>query len=218
MEVSSVCQICAENYTSELRKKTNDLKDKISDHIKEDTKEVNQLKSKAEEEIPNEEKETLYESIDDLEKNILNKIEDILNDILPTAFAIIKETAKRFTENNEIEVTATSFDKDLAAEKDFVTIKGDKAIYQNKWIAAGNEITWNMIHYDVQLIGGIVKHQGKIAEMQTGEGKTLSATLPVFLNALSGRGVHLITVNDYLAKRDCEWMGAIFQFHGLSID
>ena len=142
----------------------------------------------------------------------------MLNDVLPTAFNIVKETARRFTENENISVTATEFDKDLSVKKDFVNIEGDQAVYKNNWKAAGNNMEWEMVHYDVQLIGGIVMHQGKIAEMQTGEGKTLSATLPVFLNALTGLGVHLITVNDYLAKRDAEWMGPIFQFHGLSID
>ncbi len=165
-----------------------------------------------------EKKESLYEKIDKAEEEIIKKTEEVLSDILPTAFAVVKETARRFTENETITVSATEFDKDLSAAKDFVSIKGNNAIYKNSWKAAGNETKWEMIHYDVQLIGGIVMHQGKIAEMQTGEGKTLSATLPVFLNALAGLGVHLITVNNYLAKRDAEWMGPIFQFHGLSID
>ena len=137
---------------------------------------------------------------------------------MPKAFAVMKETARRFKENTEIEVTATQFDRDLAVTHDFVEIEGDKAIYFNSWLAGGNEVTWDMVHYDVQLIGGAVLHQGKIAEMATGEGKTLVATLPVFLNALSGRGVHMVTVNDYLAKRDSEWMGPLYMFHGLSVD
>ena len=142
-----------------------------------------------------------------------------LNDVLPTAFAIVKDTARRLSENEEIEVTATEMDRNLAAQgKDFVRIEGDKAIWKNHWVAGGNEMTWNMVHYDVQLFGGVVLHQGKIAEMATGEGKTLVATLPVFLNALTGNGVHVVTVNDYLAKRDSEWMGPLYMFHGLSVD
>ena len=137
---------------------------------------------------------------------------------MPRAFAVMKDTARRFKENKEIEVMATQFDRDLAVAHDFIEIEGDKAIYFNSWIAGGNEVTWDMVHYDVQLIGGSVLHQGKIAEMATGEGKTLVATLPVFLNALSGRGVHMVTVNDYLAKRDSEWMGPLYMFHGLSVD
>ena len=201
-----------------LREKTNELRNKITDYISEDKEIVKKLKEKAESDISPSEKEDLYEQIDRSEEKIIEKIEEILNEILPTAFAIVKETARRFTENKTINVSATDFDKDLAAERDFVSIEGNQAIYKNNWKAAGNDMEWAMIHYDVQLIGGIVMHQGKIAEMQTGEGKTLSATLPVFLNALTGLGVHLITVNDYLAKRDAEWMGPIFQFHGLSID
>ena len=144
--------------------------------------------------------------------------EKALDEVLPTAFSIVKETAKRFSENEEIVVTATDFDRQLAATKDFVRIEGDKAIYQNHWIAGGNDTVWNMVHYDVQLFGGVVLHKGKIAEMATGEGKTLVATLPVFLNALTGNGVHVVTVNDYLAKRDSEWMGPLYMFHGLSVD
>ena len=202
----------------ELREMTQKLKKEISDFISEDKKEISKLKTEAEKDIPAEKKEELYDQIDSTEENIINKLEDILNKILPTAFAIVKETSRRFKENNTLKVTATDFDKDLAANKDFVHIEGDNAIYKNSWKAAGNEMQWDMVHYDVQLIGGIVKHQGKIAEMQTGEGKTLSATLPIFLNSLAGLGVHLITVNDYLAKRDSEWMGPIFQFHGISVD
>ena len=202
----------------QLRSKTQELKNKISEHIKTDKEEISSLKEKAESDISAEEKEILYDQIDKKEVVVIEKLEEVLSEILPTAFAVVKETARRFTENEKIEVTATKFDKDLSAEKDFISIEGTKAIYSNHWKAAGNDTLWEMVHYDVQLIGGIVMHQGKIAEMQTGEGKTLSATLPVFLNALTGLGVHLITVNNYLAKRDAEWMGPIFQFHGLSID
>ena len=201
-----------------LREKTQELKKQISDFTSEQRKEVEKLKIEAEKDISVDEKELLYDKIDSIEEGVITKIEEVLNTLLPTAFAIVKETARRFTENTTLSVIASDFDKDLSATKDFVSIDGDQAIYQNSWKAAGNDNEWAMIHYDVQLIGGIVIHQGKIAEMQTGEGKTLSATLPVFLNALSGLGVHLITVNNYLARRDAEWMGPIFQFHGLSID
>ncbi len=202
----------------ELREKTNALKARIEKSISAEKLEIETLKSQAEEENDNAIKEGLYNQIDDIEKSIVEKIETTLNELLPEAFAVVKETAYRFTHNQNIQVCATDFDRDLAAHKDFVSIEGENAIYKNSWMAAGNEIVWNMIHYDVQLIGGVVLHQGKIAEMATGEGKTLVATLPVYLNALSGLGVHLVTVNDYLAKRDAEWMGPLFQFHGLSID
>jgi len=164
------------------------------------------------------EKEGLYKKIDSLEELIITKTEEVLNLILPQAFAVVKETAKRFAENDEVIVTANENDKELAATKDFVSITAENASYKTSWDAAGTEIVWDMIHYDVQLIGGVVLHEGKIAEMQTGEGKTLSATLPIYLNALTGLGVHLVTVNNYLAKRDAQWMGPLFQFHGLSID
>ncbi len=203
----------------ELRNKTIDLKAQINDFVAEERAQINKLKEESNsKEIPAEQKEELYKKIDALEKTILEKIEEILNTILPTAFAIVKETARRFTENETLEVTASENDKELAPKKDFIIIKGDKAAYHTTWDAAGTKIKWDMIHYDVQLIGGIVLHQGKIAEMQTGEGKTLSATLPIYLNALTGLGVHLVTVNDYLAKRDAQWMGPLFQFHGMSID
>jgi len=202
----------------QLREKTRELKKQISDFTSTEKENVKQLKEKAESDISPEEKENLYDQIDKEEEIIISKTEEILNSILPIAFAIVKETARRFTENKSIIVSATDFDKDLSATRDFVSIEGSQAVYKNNWKVAGNALEWAMVHYDVQLIGGIVMHQGKIAEMQTGEGKTLSATLPVFLNALAGLGVHLITVNNYLAKRDAEWMGPIFQFHGLSID
>ena len=163
-------------------------------------------------------REAVWEEVDKIEKHILEKLEEGLDEALPEAFAVMKETARRFSQNETIEVTATQFDRDLSIKHDFVRIDGDKAIYVNHWMAGGNEVTWDMVHYDVQLIGGAVLHQGKIAEMATGEGKTLVATLPVFLNALSGRGVHMVTVNDYLAKRDSEWMGPLYMFHGLSVD
>jgi len=202
----------------ELREKTTALKTKIEESICSEKKEVADLKNRAEYEEDKDKKEGLYNKIDEIEKSIVDKTEITLNKILPEAFAVVKETATRFTNNETIKVKATEFDRDLAANKDFVSIEGEHAIYKNTWIAAGNEIKWEMIHYDVQLIGGVVLHQGKIAEMATGEGKTLVATLPVYLNALTGLGVHLVTVNNYLAKRDAEWMGPIFQFHGLSID
>ena len=203
----------------ELRNKTIALKTQINDFVAEERAQIKKLKEESSsKEIPAEQKEELYKKIDALEKTILAKIEETLNTILPTAFAIVKETARRFTENETLEVTASENDKELAPTKDFIIIKGDKAAYHTTWDAAGTKIKWDMIHYDVQLIGGIVLHQGKIAEMQTGEGKTLSATLPIYLNALTGLGVHLVTVNDYLAKRDAQWMGPLFQFHGMSID
>ena len=148
----------------------------------------------------------------------MKKIEDVLDESLPEVFAVMKETARRFSQNETVEVTANDFDRSLAVDHDFIHIEGDKAIYANHWMAGGNEVVWDMVHYDVQLIGGVVLHKGKIAEMATGEGKTLVATLPVFLNALSGNGVHVVTVNDYLSKRDSEWMGPLYMFHGLSVD
>ena len=203
----------------ELRAKTNELKQKITDYISEDNDVIRSLKDKIEnEKIHITEREKIYDEIDKIEKIIDDKIEDILNEILPTAFAVVKETAKRFTENETLEVTASDFDRELATTREDININEDKAIYQNSWIAGGNKVTWDMVHYDVQLIGGVVLHKGDIAEMATGEGKTLVATLPIFLNALTGRGVHVVTVNDYLAKRDSEWMGTLYEFHGLRVD
>ena len=202
-----------------LREKTKQLRQLIKDRISDTEKQIAQLKKRAEDEqTPIDEKESLYKEIEKLEKTVDKIIEDTLNEILPIVFAIVKETARRFKENEELIVSATDFDRELAAHKDYVRIEGDKAIYKNRWIAGGQEIQWNMVHFDVQLMGGVVLHQGKIAEMATGEGKTLVATLPMFLNALPGRGVHLVTVNDYLAKRDQEWMGPLYEFHGLSVD
>ena len=200
-----------------LREESTRLKQLIADRIKPEEDEIAALKIEAEEaEIQDTEK--IYERIDKLEEQIDQKIEEVLNEILPAAFAVVKDTARRFAENTTIEVTANDFDRDLAAQRDSINIKGDQAIWNNSWLAGGTMVTWNMVHYDVQLIGGVVLHQGNIAEMATGEGKTLVATLPVFLNALTGKGVHVVTVNDYLSKRDAEWMGPIFEFHGLSVD
>ena len=192
-----------------LRAKTEELKKYIYDSATEERAKIEELKATVET-TELEEREDLFLQIDKLEKAVLDKYEVALDEVLPVAFSIVKETAKRFSENETIEVTATDFDRTLATTKDFVRIEGDKAIYQNHWIAGGTEITWNMVHYDVQLFGGVVLHKGKIAEMATGEGKTLVATLPVFLNALTGNGVHVVTVNDYLSKRDSEWMGPLY--------
>ena len=202
----------------ELRARTVELKKYIKDSAVEECKKIEELKATIEE-TDIEKREPIFAQIDKLEKEVLDKYEKALDEIHPQAFAIVKDTARRFTENAELVVTATDFDRLLAAQgKDFVRIEGDKAIWQNHWLAGGNEMTWEMVHYDVQLFGGTVLHKGKIAEMATGEGKTLVATLPVFLNALTGNGVHVVTVNDYLAKRDSEWMGPLYQFHGLSVD
>lgn len=202
-----------------LRQKSTDLKNRITAYISEENQQIQSLKEKIEKEnIDYEDREEIYDEIDQLEKVIDEKLNTILLEILPEAFAVVRETARRFKENETISVTANDFDRDMAASRDFVEIKGNTAVYKNSWIAGGSLITWDMVHYQVQLIGGVALHQGRIAEMATGEGKTLVATLPVFLNALTGRGVHLVTVNDYLAKRDAEWMGPIYQFHGLSVD
>ena len=201
----------------ELRARTELLKVKIQDTIQPEIARIEELKASIEDtELHLREK--IYIEVDKLEKEISDKIEKVLDEILPDAFSIMKDTARRFNENQETIVTANDFDRDLAAKHDFVTIQGDKAIYKNEWIAGGNLIKWDMVHYDVQLFGGVVLHKGKIAEMATGEGKTLVATLPVFLNGLTHRGVHVVTVNDYLSKRDSEWMGPLYMFHGLSVD
>ena len=201
----------------ELRAKTQELRDYIQNSAKAEKDEIESLKAQVEA-TELEQREEIFNKIDKLEKDILETYEKAMDEVLPTAFSIMKDTARRFTENETLEVTASDFDRELAATKDFVHIEGDKAIYQNHWIAGGSEVTWNMVHYDVQLFGGVVLHKGKIAEMATGEGKTLVATLPVFLNALTGRGVHMVTVNDYLARRDSEWMGPLYEFHGMSVD
>ena len=200
-----------------LRAKTQELRAQVQNSANDLKEKIEELKKKIEE-TPIENREVIFNQIDKLEKEVLERYDTELEKILPQAFAIVRETARRFAENEEIVVTATDFDRELAATHDFVRIEDDKAIYQNHWVAGGNDTKWNMIHYDVQLFGGVVLHQGKIAEMATGEGKTLVATLPVFLNALTGNGVHVVTVNDYLAKRDSEWMGPLYMFHGLSVD
>ena len=203
----------------ELRAKTKEIQSYVQNSANDLKKQIDELKAKIEE-TPIDERESLFSQVDKLDKEVLDRYEDALNEVFPQVFSIVKDTARRFTENEETIVTATDFDRELAANpaNDFVTIDGDKAIYHNHWTAGGNDIKWEMIHYDVQLFGGIVLHQGKLAEMATGEGKTLVATCPVFLNALTGNGVHVVTVNDYLAKRDSEWMGPLYMFHGLSVD
>ncbi len=202
----------------ELRAKTSEFKAKIAEALQEVNSQIADLEKEADESDDITRKEDIYAEIDALKDNAYEISEKVLNDILPEAFATVKETAKRFFHNTELKVTASEYDRELSAEKDYINLEEDHAIWSNSWDAAGKPITWDMIHYDVQLIGGVAMHQGKIAEMQTGEGKTLVATLPMYLNALTGKGVHLVTVNDYLAKRDSAWMAPIFQFHGLSVD
>ncbi|MGQ3013036.1 MAG: DEAD/DEAH box helicase, partial [Flavobacteriales bacterium] len=205
----------------ELRGKTLEFRARIREHIAEEESKIAALKAQIAENAYDhpEENEKLFEEVAALEKTVTKKIEEILERILPEAFAVVKETARRLKENEELEITPTQMDRDLAAKgADFVRIEGDKAYWKNNWMAAGNHVKWDMVHYDVQLIGGSVLHKGRIAEMTTGEGKTLVATLPVYLNALPGRGVHVVTVNDYLARRDSEWNGPLFQFHGLTVD
>ncbi|MBO7432753.1 MAG: preprotein translocase subunit SecA [Salinivirgaceae bacterium] len=202
----------------QLRQQSLELQQIIQDRINPENQQIADLRQQIEQEQDIEKKEDLYNQIDKVEEAIDVKIADVLDELLPRAFAIIKDTARRFKESKEIEVTATQMDRDIAAIRDSVEIRGDKAIWFNTWTAGGSPITWDMVHYDVQLIGGVALHKGKIAEMATGEGKTLVATLPVFLNALTHRGVHMVTVNDYLAKRDAEWMGTLYEFHGLTVD
>jgi preprotein translocase subunit SecA len=202
----------------QLRDRTLEIKKRILDYIKADEDEIGALKERAEAEEDVYKKEEFYNEIDKIEKRITEKLEIILDECVPEAFAVVKETARRFKETSVLEVTARQYDRDLAATRESITVKGDRAYWNNRWIAGGNEILWDMVHYDVQLIGGVALHKGKIAEMSTGEGKTVVATLPVFLNALAGRGVHIVTVNDYLSKRDSEWMGPIYEFHGLTVD
>ncbi|MBN1649841.1 MAG: preprotein translocase subunit SecA, partial [Bacteroidales bacterium] len=216
----SAYQFISKLSADELRAKTIAFKNRIQEAIQDVENEINDLKKKADEslKISIDEKENIYEQIDKLEEKQYAITQETLNEILPEAFAVVKATAALFKDNTEVEVSATQHDRDLAAKFDNVNIKGDKAYYKNEWMAGGSMIKWDMVHYDVQLIGGIVLHEGKVAEMATGEGKTLVATLPVYLNALSGKGVHVITVNDYLAKRDAEWMGMLFEFHGLLVD
>jgi len=203
----------------ELRQRTKEIQQQVQNSANEQKAEIERLKSTIEG-TPIDERADIFSKIDKIEKEVLDIYEKALDEVMPEVYAIVKETARRFAENEETIVTATPFDRELAADprKDFITIDGDKAIYHNHWTAGGNDLKWEMVHYDVQLFGGVVLHQGKIAEMATGEGKTLVATLPVFLNALTGNGVHVVTVNDYLAKRDSEWMGPLYMFHGLSVD
>jgi preprotein translocase subunit SecA len=223
-EIAPLVQLIKKEYeriellsADELRVESAKLKAVVSERIKPSEDRIAELKEQAEN-IDIEQSEHIYEEIDKLEEKIDDELEEVLNEILPVAFAIVKATARLFNENERVVVTATDFDRNLATTRDSIIIEGDKAIWMNKWMAGGNLITWDMVHYDVQLIGGIVLHQGKVAEMGTGEGKTLVATLAVFLNALTGKGVHLVTVNDYLSKRDSEWMGPIYEFHELTID
>ncbi len=203
----------------ELRARTKEIQAYVQNSAKEQKEKIAALKAKIEE-TPIDEREAIFNEVDKLEKEALEVYEKALNEVMPVAFSIVRDTARRFAQNEEVVVTATDFDRELASDpkKDFITIDGDKAIYHNHWTAGGNDLKWEMVHYDVQVFGGIALHQGKIAEMATGEGKTLVATLPVFLNALTGNGVHVVTVNDYLAKRDSEWMGPLYMFNGLSVD
>ena len=203
----------------ELREKTKAIQTYVQDAGKPYREKIAELRAKIED-TPIDEREPIFDEIDKQDKEMLEALEKALNEVMPVAYSIVKDTARRFKENTDIIVTATEFDRELAAKpaNDFITIDGDKAIYHNEWTAGGNTVKWDMVHYDVQIFGGIALHQGKIAEMATGEGKTLVATLPVFLNALTGNGVHMVTVNDYLAKRDSEWMGPLYEFHGLSVD
>ncbi len=216
-KINEVYPSLRELSNDELRARTQSIREKIRQYVAAEVTKVAELRAEIEgQEI--EQREITYAKIDDLDKEIVEKYKVVLDEVLPEVFAIVKDTARRFSESETIEVTATEMDRTLATTKDFVEIDGDKAIYHNHWLAGGNDLKWNMVHYDVQLFGGVVLHKGKIAEMATGEGKTLVATLPVFLNALTGCGVHVITVNDYLSKRDSEWMGPLYQFHGLTVD
>ncbi len=218
IKIKEAYETISQLSNDELRAKTQEFKQQITDYIADKENQINEIKKKIVLEDNIEEREKMWEVVDKLEKESYEKSQEILDKILPEAFAVMKETAKRFKENENIEVTATEMDRELAAERENIKIVGDKAVYKNSWVAGGSIITWDMVHYDVQLAGGIVLHQGKAAEMATGEGKTLVATLPVYLNALPGKGVHIVTVNDYLAKRDSEWMGILYEFHGLKVD
>ena len=204
----------------ELRNKTQEFRQRITEALKDINASIEETSKKADELSFTDllGKDAIYQEVDKLKKDRDQKIEDVLKEILPEAFAVVKETARRFKENTELASAATDLDRDLSVQKNYIKIEGDRAIYQNTWTAAGGQVTWNMVHYDVQLIGGIVLHQGKISEMATGEGKTLVSTLPAYLNALAGEGVHIVTVNDYLARRDQEWNGPIFEWLGLRVD
>jgi preprotein translocase subunit SecA len=209
-------------YTSlsddELRAKTSEFRSRIQEQTKALDLQIADLIAEADKSEDISRKEDIYTEVDKLKIQTKDKIEEVLLELLPEAFAVVKETAKRWANNGQLVVTAQDFDHDRAAKSDGIVIEGDKAIWKNVWTAAGSPVKWEMVHYDVQLMGGAVLHKGNIAEMQTGEGKTLVATLPVYLNALPGKGVHIVTVNDYLAKRDSEWMGPLYQFHGLTVD
>ncbi|HPD65716.1 MAG TPA: preprotein translocase subunit SecA [Bacteroidia bacterium] len=220
VKINSFYEKLKDLSNDELRQKSNEFREKINNHLREFREKIEEIKAQIEEnqEMEPEEKEELYKEIDKIKKEENKELEKILMDLLPEAFAVVKETSRRFTENNEIRVKATERDKFLAVKKDFVRIEGDEAVYRNEWMAAGGKIKWNMVHYDVQLMGGVVLHQGKIAEMATGEGKTLVSTLPAYLNALAGKGVHIVTVNDYLARRDCEWNGPLYEFLNVTVD
>ncbi|HNC37791.1 MAG TPA: preprotein translocase subunit SecA, partial [Chitinophagaceae bacterium] len=204
----------------ELRNKTQEFRNRIKDHLTQIDQEIVSKNEEAEALDFNDllGKDAIYQQVDKLKKDRDKKIEEALNDILPEAFAVVKETARRFKENETVTATVTPHDRDLSVKRDYITIVGDQVHFKNTWLAAGGQVTWNMVHYDVQLIGGIVLHQGKISEMATGEGKTLVSTLPAYLNALPGEGVHIVTVNDYLARRDQEWNGPIFEWLGLNVD
>jgi len=217
-KIHSFEQVMSSLSNDELRAQTNEFKNQINNSIAEINSQIDKIKKEIEEVTDFDKKEGLFSQIDKLNEEAYNVSEDTLNEILPKAFAVVKETAKRFVENKEVIVEANDNDIELSSRKDYIQVKNNKSYWKNTWDAAGKNIVWDMVHYDVQLIGGVAMHQGKIAEMQTGEGKTLVATLPVYLNALTGRGVHLVTVNDYLAKRDSAWMSPIFEFHGLSVD
>ncbi|GIV29533.1 MAG: protein translocase subunit SecA [Bacteroidia bacterium] len=220
-EINRIYTSLSSLSNDELRNKTKEFKQRIKDYVSEEENEILKIKQQIEQnpDIDINEKEKLFKQIEELDKKIVEKTEEILEEILPEAYAVLKETARRFSQSEFLEVTATESDKKLAAEgKDFVSVHGDKAVWKTTWDVMGHPIKWNMVHYDVQLIGGIALHRGKIAEMATGEGKTLVSTLPLYLNALAGRGVHLVTVNNYLARRDCQWNGPLFQFHGLTVD
>ena len=202
----------------ELRAKTDTFRERIQSHVKEISDQIDQKKKEAESTTDIMAKDGIYTEVEKLTKERNEKFEEVLEELIPEAFAVVKETARRLTENGKLEVKASDLDRELAEKKDFVEIVGDKSVWKNEWDAAGTAIKWNMIHYDVQLMGGVALHQGKIAEMATGEGKTLVSTLPSYLNALTGMGVHLVTVNDYLARRDADWNAPLFWFHGISVD
>jgi preprotein translocase subunit SecA len=219
-QINQHFQACQSLSHDELRNKTTEFRSRIKEHLKEINARIEDTNRRAEE-LPFNDlvgKDTVYQEVDKLKKNRDEKIEEILQEILPEAFAVVKETARRFKENTSLTTKATDLDRELSTTKNHITINGDEATFQNSWTAAGGEVTWNMVHYDVQLIGGSVLHQGKISEMATGEGKTLVSTLPAYLNALAGEGVHIVTVNDYLARRDSEWNGPIFEWLGLRVD